>query len=131
MYGDARRTLIHEDDLAAVAVQALEARDAGENVADSAHHLTGQQQLTQREYAGIVGDVIGRRVDYVELNDDEALRELFSDLPAAFGRSIIQGQASMVTAPEPMTTTVPDLLGRPARTFAQWVADHRAAFAPG
>ncbi len=130
MYGDARRVLIHEDDLAAVAVQALETRDAGDGIANSAHHLTGPQQLTQREYAGVVGDVIGRRVEFVELNDDEAIRELFSDLPEAFGRSIIRGQAAMVKNPEPLTTTVPDLLGRPARSFAQWVADHRAAFAP-
>lgn len=130
MHGDARRALIHEDDLAAVAVHALERNDAGQNPENSAHHLTGPQQLTQRAYAGVVGQVIGRRVDYVELSEEEALRELFADLPVAFGRSIIRGQAAFVTTPEPMTSTVADLLGRPAHTFAQWVADHREAFAP-
>jgi hypothetical protein len=28
-----------------------------------------------------------------------------------------------------VTTTVPDLLGRPARPLAQWAADNAAAFA--
>jgi hypothetical protein len=36
----------------------------------------------------------------------------------------------MLTNPRtPVTSTVPDVTGRPARAFRQWVADHRADFA--
>lgn len=59
-FGDARRALIGEDDLAAVGVRALVERHRGTAVDDRAHHLTGPQQLTQRQYATIIGAVIGR-----------------------------------------------------------------------
>ena len=36
--------------------------------------------------------------------------------------------ASLVDNPEPVTTTVAELTGRPARTFAEWAADHAAEF---
>lgn len=124
-YGDARRSLIHEDDLAAVGVQALTDRGGAMH---AAHHLTGPQQLSQRECAAIIGEVIGRPVAYQELSVDEAVAELFSGLPADFARSILTGQAALVEHPEPITQTVATLLGRPAKTYAEWAADHRAAF---
>jgi hypothetical protein len=34
----------------------------------------------------------------------------------------------MVTAPEPVTTTVQQVTGVPARTFGEWAADHADAF---
>lgn len=36
--------------------------------------------------------------------------------------------ADYARAPGPASTTVADLLGRPARTFAEWAADHAGAF---
>jgi hypothetical protein len=33
-----------------------------------------------------------------------------------------------VTRPEPVTTTVQDVTGVPARTFAQWAVDHADDF---
>jgi uncharacterized protein YbjT (DUF2867 family) len=47
MYGEARRALIHEDDLAAVAVRALDGHDAGRDVINSVHHLTGPQEINR------------------------------------------------------------------------------------
>ncbi|SDT32069.1 NmrA family NAD(P)-binding protein [Microlunatus soli] len=126
-YGSARRALIHEDDLAAVGVREL--IDHGDGSAEGVvHHLTGPQQLSQREYAAVIGEVIGRPVTYHELSVAEAMAELFGGLPADFARSILTGQAAWVDHPEPVTSTVGTLLGRPARTFAEWVADHRADF---
>lgn len=153
---DARRALIHEDDLAAVAVQSLTG-GAGDRTRtgtpgdrtpggaagraasapgqqhqaqrNQALHLTGPEQLTQREYAERIGEVIGRPVAYVELSQRQAMSELFAGLPESFARSIIDGQRAMIDNPEPVTDTVAELLGRPAQPFSRWVADHRAAFA--
>jgi hypothetical protein len=36
--------------------------------------------------------------------------------------------AREVSQPAPVTGEVERILGRPARTYAQWVADHAAAF---
>ncbi|NNG36139.1 NAD(P)H-binding protein [Nakamurella aerolata] len=170
---DARRALIHEDDLAAVAVQSLTGAGdrtaaGGDQIAtgdqtrtgtpgdrtpggaagraasapgqqhqaqpnqaqrNQALHLTGPEQLTQREYAEHIGEVIGRPVAYVELSQQQAMSELFAGLPESFARSIIDGQRAMIDNPEPVTDTVAELLGRPAQPFTRWVADHRAAFA--
>ncbi|MFI0803257.1 hypothetical protein [Amycolatopsis lurida] len=38
--------------------------------------------------------------------------------------------ADMVTRPEPVTDTVQQLIGTPARTFGEWAADHAADFTP-
>jgi hypothetical protein len=37
-------------------------------------------------------------------------------------------QAATVGRAAPTTATVAEVLGRPARTFAEWVADHLDAF---
>lgn len=125
--GGAKRALIHEDDLAAVAVQSLTGA-GGREVDRQVLHLTGPQQFTQREYAEQIGDVKGRPVEFVELQSEQAMTELFAGLPESFARSIIDGQHAMIANPEPVTATVTEVLGRPARTFGEWVADHRAAF---
>lgn len=121
----ARRSLVHEDDLAAVAAAAVadRARYRGE-----ALELTGPEQLTQREYARRIGEVIGSPVEFVDLDAEQAMAELFSGMPPEFGRSIVAGQQAMVQHPEPCTRTVEQVLGRPARSFTDWVGDHRAAF---
>lgn len=123
--GEARRTLIHEDDLARVAVEVM---TRGPQRPVSSLHLTGPEVLTQREYAARIGAVLGRTVVFEELSDDEAMATLFADLPEDFGRSIIEGQKRMITEPEARTDTVEEVLGRAARPFTEWVRDHEAAF---
>lgn len=128
---DARRALIHTDDLAAVGIRALIDGHRDAVPSNEALHLTGPQQHTQREYAALIGEVLGRPVDFVELDADQAVRELFGGLPAEFARSIIDGQAAMISRPEPVTRTVAEVLGHPALDFRRWVADHRTAFEAG
>ncbi|MFC7485494.1 SDR family oxidoreductase [Knoellia sp. CPCC 206453] len=123
--GDARRTLIHEDDLALVAVEAM---TRGPQRPVSSLHLTGPEVLTQREYAARIGTVLGRTVVFEELSDDEAMATLFAGMSDDFGRSIIEGQKRMITDPEARTDTVEEILERPARPFTEWVRDHEAAF---
>ena len=48
--------------------------------------------------------------------------------PAEIPDRLLGSPADYARAPGPATTTVADLLGRPARTFAQWAADHAGAF---
>jgi hypothetical protein len=38
--------------------------------------------------------------------------------------------AGLVTYPEPVTATVREITGAPARTFRQWAADHVGDFLP-
>ncbi len=121
-FPEARRALVHEADLAAVAVRGL--NSAGHAV----HHVTGPEQLSQVEQLDVIGSVLGRTLRFEEIETDRVAAELFPGAPAGIVASIIAGQAAMVTDPEPVTDTVARLTGRPARTFAEWVRDHVADF---
>jgi uncharacterized protein YbjT (DUF2867 family) len=123
-HGQARRAAIHERDIAAVAVRAL--TEPGHDGAR--HHLTGPAQLRQVDQATQIGDAIGRPIRFDELPPDVARTELFAGMPDAVVDGILAAHADMVTTPEPVTSTVEALTGRPASTFAQWAADHAGDF---
>jgi uncharacterized protein YbjT (DUF2867 family) len=62
-YARAARSLIHEDDIAAVAVRAL--TEGGHDQAT--YLLTGPEVLTQVEQVRIIGEVLGRDLRWEEL----------------------------------------------------------------
>lgn len=49
-------------------------------------------------------------------------------LPTEYADFVLAGPAAMVETPGPSTTTVEQVTGPPARTYAQWAADHVADF---
>jgi uncharacterized protein YbjT (DUF2867 family) len=61
-YGAARRSLIHEADIAAVAVRAL----IEDGQAGTKHVLSGPEALTQVEQARAIGEAIGHPVRFEE-----------------------------------------------------------------
>lgn len=119
-YPKAARSLIHEQDIADVAVLALtEQGHAGE-----VYPLTGPEALTQAEQVRILGEVAGRPATVEELTPEETRKRMLAWADEAFADGAIAYWASLVDNPEPVTTTVEELTGRPARTFTQWARDH-------
>jgi uncharacterized protein YbjT (DUF2867 family) len=104
---------IDERDVAAVAARAL----VGEIAPGSRLVLTGPRSLTKAEQVATIGEVLGRPL---------VLRG--QGFPAGFVEALLAMQAAAVGRPAPTTTTVADVLGRPAYTFAEWTADHVDAF---
>jgi hypothetical protein len=49
-------------------------------------------------------------------------------VPAAFADALLDWQESTDGKPTELTRTVEHLTGHPARTFADWVADHSSTF---
>jgi uncharacterized protein YbjT (DUF2867 family) len=123
-HADARRALVHEADLAAVAVRALLDGPRG----SARHHLSGPEQLTQREQLEAIGAALGRPLRFAEMAPEDAVRELGRVFPAEMAEGIVAAHGGFVDTPEPMTHEVEELTGRPARTFAQWARDHAADF---
>ncbi|GAA3662209.1 NAD(P)H-binding protein [Nonomuraea antimicrobica] len=124
-YGAASRALIHERDLAAVAVHVL--TSAGHNGA--AYALTGPDELTQAEQARVIGQATGREVRWEDQPPEEAREQLMAAWgDPAFVDAALKTWESFVTNPERATDTVERLLGRPALTFRQWALDHAADF---
>jgi uncharacterized protein YbjT (DUF2867 family) len=116
---------IHERDIAAVAAHAL----AGGVPPRTRLDLTGPESLTQHELVALIGAALGRPLRYTEVPPAMASQLLVGQgFPPGFAESYLALLAATVDEPATVTTTVADLLGRPAATFAQWATEHVAAF---
>ncbi len=120
-YGDAGRSLIHEQDIADVAVEALM---AGGHTGRS-YPLTGPEVLTQIEQVRIIGEELGREVQWEEQPVEEARERLVASWgDPDFVEMALAAWAAMVDAPEQVVGGPESITGNPARTFRQWVRDH-------
>ncbi|HEY4459352.1 MAG TPA: NAD(P)H-binding protein [Pseudonocardiaceae bacterium] len=125
-YPDAAWAPLAEDDLAEVAAIALRTdRLLGRKV-----ELTGPESLTQAEMVGVIAAALDRpmRVEQVTPESVESTM-LGAGFSGGFVRALLRLQAEYATRPAPVSDEVTGILGRPARTFAAWVADNVAAFA--
>ncbi|RZT20702.1 uncharacterized protein YbjT (DUF2867 family) [Kribbella sp. VKM Ac-2569] len=122
---EAGRSLIHERDIAAVAVLAL----LNDQHIGQVYNLTGPEVLTQAEQIRTIARAIGKEMRVEALTDAEA-RQAMLDLGAdpILAESSVAYWASLVDNPEPVTTTVTELTGRPALTFAEWADEHADEF---
>jgi uncharacterized protein YbjT (DUF2867 family) len=124
-YGQAARALIHERDIAAVAVHVL--TSAGH--AGAAYALRGPTLLTQAEQVAVIGKVIGHEVRWEDQSPQEARDHLMAAWgDAAFVDGALAAWGRFVDEPEEANDTVEKLLGRPAIPFEQWARDHAADF---
>ncbi|MGR3868794.1 NAD(P)H-binding protein [Streptomyces graminifolii] len=127
--GDGGQGVVDPRDVSEVAVAAL---------LDPAHSertytLTGPEVLTVPAQAAVLADVLGRPVPVRDLSSAEAREYLlglgFSDTfidASEISRAFVRGGGNEV-----VTDDVGEVLGRPARTYREWVVDHRAAFGEG
>lgn len=126
-YGSVYSTLIHEADLAAVAVTAL----TSDGHVGAKYDLTGAAALTQVEQVRVIGEVIGRETRWEEVPREVARELLLQRIPAEYADAMLDAFARLASSePDRPTSTVEEVTGVPARTFAQWVADHAAEFDP-
>ncbi|GGS73478.1 nucleotide-diphosphate-sugar epimerase [Planobispora rosea] len=139
-FADEPMNLVHEADIAAVAVAAL--LEDGHHGA--AYTLTGPALVTVREQVRAIGEALGEEVRYEEVTRERA-RELMkaqggfaaesADLMLGFvdyggqAASGADGYAdqdwSALMRPWP---DVERVTGRPARTYAEWARDHADDF---
>lgn len=126
-YGSVSSTLVHEADLAAVAVAAL----TSDGHVGAKYDLTGVAALTQVEQVRVIGEVIGRETRWEEVPREAARELLLQRIPAEYADAMLDAFARLASSePDRPTTTVEEVTGVPSRTFAQWVADHAEEFAP-
>ncbi|TCO49392.1 uncharacterized protein YbjT (DUF2867 family) [Kribbella antiqua] len=126
-FPQASRSLIHERDIAAVAVLTLlDDKHIGQT-----YDLTGPESLTQADQVRTIAQAVSKQIRIEEL-DAAAARQSMLDLGAdpTLADSSVAYWASLVNNPEPVTTTVPTLTGRPALTFAAWAKEHADEFHP-
>jgi uncharacterized protein YbjT (DUF2867 family) len=126
-YAAAETAPVDDRDVAAVAARTLyeDGHDGGDYV------LTGPESLSQEAQVRTIGRVLGREVPFQELTPEEFRRETAATWPAPVVDMLMSAWDATLGVPAYVTSTVADVLGRPARTFGEWAADHAAAFAPG
>ncbi|MFE1076885.1 NAD(P)H-binding protein [Nocardiopsis alba] len=125
-FGRARRSLVHEKDVAAMAVRALVDPDH----VGRAYTVTGPESIGQAEQVRVIGEVIGRETRWVEQSPEEARDGLVERVGEEFADQLLSHWSANVDVVEPVSQDVPRVLGRPALTYREWVGDHRADFAP-
>ncbi|MEU9833192.1 NAD(P)H-binding protein [Streptosporangium sp. NPDC048047] len=122
-YGAAETAPVDDRDVAEVIARTL--REDGHAGGD--YVLTGPEPLTQAEQVRVIGDALGRRLTFEELPPDEFRREAPEAARPAVDMLLAAWNAA-TGHPAYVTSTVSDLLGRPARTFRQWATDHATSF---
>jgi uncharacterized protein YbjT (DUF2867 family) len=123
-YGAAETAPIDERDIASVAARALyeDGHTGGDYV------LTGPESLSQAEQVSVIAAALGRQIRFEELSPDEFRRETAGRWPGPVVDMLLAAWGATIGRPAFVTSTVSDVVGSPARTFRQWVADHADAF---
>lgn len=124
-YASASTAPIADDDIAAVAAHAL----LNDDLVGQRIPLTGPRALTNTELIDVIGTVLGRELRYLEAPKD-VVRQHFLGIgfPTEFTDAYLALLAETVDRPALVTDDVEKILQRPARTFAQWVSEHRNLF---
>ncbi|MBW4722128.1 NmrA family NAD(P)-binding protein [Saccharothrix obliqua] len=123
-FGDWSSALVHEDDIAGVVVRAL----LEDGHAGRAYQPTGPEPVLRRDAVRMIGEAVGRPVEFVELTPAQA-REHWRDL---YPPQVVEWFLEMGTTPDANAWVSPDVaevLGRPGLTFDRWAREHAAEFA--
>jgi uncharacterized protein YbjT (DUF2867 family) len=123
-YAAAETAPVDDRDVAAVAARTLyqDGHAGGDYV------LTGPESLSQAEQVRIIGDVLGRTIQFEEVSPDEFRRETAGTWPRPAVDMLLAAWGATIGRPAFVTSTVSDILGSAPRSFRQWVADHADAF---
>jgi uncharacterized protein YbjT (DUF2867 family) len=125
---DGRAGLIDSRDIAAVAAE-IATNPASHK--GKTYWLTGPESLSYTDAAAILSNVLGRPIGFHPLTDEQQKQAMISvGVPEHIAQMNTQALALLAQGDSDwVTDDVPTMLGRPARSFEQFAADHAAAFA--
>lgn len=127
---DAKVSIVDVRDIAAVAVKALTDDDRNDRYNNKTYLITGPEALSYHQDAEILSNATGKKIDYVNITDEEArgaMKEIgmndwlintISDLYTYFRK----GYASQVFS------AFEEVTGKKPITFAQFAGDYKEAF---
>ncbi|MFI6931128.1 NAD(P)H-binding protein [Streptomyces sp. NPDC050287] len=126
MTGDGRQGVVDPRDVSETAVAALtDSRHSGRT-----YTLTGPEAITVPDQAAAVAAVVGHPVETSDLSPDQIRAQLAaSGMDEAAAESVLGGLLFAREGGNSLVTDdVREALGRPARTYREWVEDHRSVF---
>ena len=123
-YPDFVEAVVDPRDVAEVAVHAL----LEDDLLGRKPVLTAEA-ISHAEMVAVIAEVTGRPLRYRESSlVDFAGRIAAMGLPPELAASFITRFAAFAGHTPELTDEVPRILGRPARTYRDWIADHAVAF---
>ena len=109
-------------------VVVLSAINVDDDPAYQPSRLNGDRNKEVEE-AAVLAEVLGRSLVFQEVPAQAAVRGMVANgLREEFVTALMNRYERGAGQPAEVTDEVRGVLGRPARTFAQWVADHATAF---
>ncbi|TRV73179.1 NAD-dependent epimerase/dehydratase family protein [Streptomyces sp. 130] len=128
-YGTSSNACVDPGDVAEVATLALTGR--GRDHLDAAYTLTGPQALSASQQTAQLAELLGLPLRFEELSPQQARTALEARYPADMTSALLESARRQHSGSKAyVDPTLPGLLGRPARTFRDWAADHLDAFRP-
>ncbi|MBT2424105.1 NAD(P)H-binding protein [Streptomyces sp. ISL-22] len=124
-FGDVALPTVDPDDIAQVAAVAL--REPGHQ--GEVYELTGPAPVSPRQQTAAIGDALGEAVRFVELTRTAARERMLAFMPEPVVESTLDMLGAPPAALRRVSPDVERVLGRPARTFADWAARNVSAFA--
>ncbi|GLY94559.1 NAD(P)H-binding protein [Actinoplanes sp. NBRC 103695] len=124
--GESATAVIALEDIADVAARVL--LDGGHP--GRSYELTGPASVTRCSLVTQIGAALGRELRYLDLPLAEAIAYYAPTMGADNADWYFRDRPLLAEHPQTPLTTVADVLGRPATTFAEWARDHVDLFRP-
>lgn len=123
-FGDVAIPTVDPADIADVAAVVLRSSEH----AGKTYVLTGPAAITPRQQTAAIADALGEPVRFVEQTHAEAKEIMLRFMPEVVVDSTLGALGSPSPEEQRVNQDVPNLLGRPARGFADWAARNVVAF---
>ncbi|WP_256671549.1 NAD(P)H-binding protein [Nocardia cyriacigeorgica] len=123
-FGDIGLPIVDPRDIAEVAAAAL----LDDTHTGRVYTLTGPELSTPRQRAAALGAALGEPIRFVEQTRAQAREAMLGFMP----EPVVETTLDIIGAPTAdelrISPDIQNVLGRPARTFAEWAQAHIAAF---
>ncbi|HZE38240.1 MAG TPA: NAD(P)H-binding protein [Stackebrandtia sp.] len=123
-FGDVATPIVDPDDIAAVAAAVL----AESGHSQRFYELTGPELVSPRQQAAAIAAALGEPIAFVEQTRQEAREVMLNFMPEAITDSALEAMGRPTAAELAVSPDVPNVLKRPAGTFADWAGRNAAAF---
>ncbi|WP_410652582.1 NAD(P)H-binding protein [Amycolatopsis sp. cmx-4-54] len=124
---DLPSAVVHEGDIGAVAATAL----VEDGHSGKVYNLTGPEPLTTSERIAILSSALGHDIALERITRQQAIDRLLAEgVSVADAEYVVGWHSDPPVEARTVVDTIEKVTGRPARTFAQWVAEHADRFKP-
>jgi uncharacterized protein YbjT (DUF2867 family) len=122
-YASFAEAVIHEQDVADVIARAM----WDDSLLGRRITITGPEAVSLERMVAVIGDAIGKPLRFQQVPVEAATRAMIGQgLDERFVLALMDRYARELDRTPTVTDEVNAILGRPARSFATWAADHRA-----